>query len=336
MAETTDRTAPLTATATVAGERLDLLIARAAAVSRTRAKALIETGNVAFGATTIREADYRVKPGQTFAVTVPEPESAVPTAEQIALRVLYEDDDLLVVDKPAGLVVHPAPGHTGGTLVNALLAHCGSSLSGIGGVRRPGIVHRLDKDTSGLMVVAKNDAAHRELSRQFATREAGRTYIAAVFGAPRPARGAVEGAIGRDPRNRKKMAVVSRGGKPAKTMYRVLKAYGASARVPQTGRPTGLLASLVECKLATGRTHQVRVHLAHIGHPAIGDPLYARAKANRTEAFGPAATAVASLKRQALHAAELTFRHPGSGLMMSFNSELPLDISLLICALEKI
>jgi 23S rRNA pseudouridine1911/1915/1917 synthase len=334
MAETTDRTAPLTATATVAGERLDLLIARAAAVSRTRAKALIETGHVAFGATTIREPDYRVKPGQTFAVMVPEPESAVPMAEQIALRVLYEDDDLLVVDKPAGLVVHPAPGHSGGTLVNALLAHCGSSLSGIGGVRRPGIVHRLDKDTSGLMVVAKNDAAHRELSRQFATREAGRTYIAAVFGAPRTASGAIEGAIGRDPRNRKKMAVVSRGGKPAKTMYRVLKTYGAS--VPEAWRPTGLLASLVECKLATGRTHQVRVHLAHVGHPVIGDPLYARTKASRAQTFGPAAAAVATLKRQALHAAELTFQHPGSGLMISLNSELPLDIRLLICALEKI
>jgi 23S rRNA pseudouridine1911/1915/1917 synthase len=333
MAETTDLTAPLTATATAAGERLDLLIARAAGVSRTRAKALIETGNVALGATTIREADYRVKPGQAFAITVPAPESAVPMAEQIALRVLYEDDDLLVVDKPAGLVVHPAPGHFGGTLVNALLAHCGASLSGIGGVRRPGIVHRLDKDTSGLMVVAKNDAAHRELSRQFATREAGRTYIAAVFGAPRPAKGAVEGAIGRDPRNRKKMAVVARGGKPAKTMYRVLKTYGAS--VPQAGRPTGLLASLVECKLATGRTHQVRVHLAHLGHPVIGDPLYARAKASRERAFGPAAAAVAALKRQALHAAELTFHHPGSGLIMSFNSELPFDIKSLMCALEK-
>lgn len=334
MAETTDRTAPLTVTATAAGERLDLLIARAAGVSRTRAKALIETGNVAFGATTIREADYRVKPGQTFAVMVPEPESAVPAAERIALCVLYEDDDLLVIDKPAGLVVHPAPGHSGGTLVNALLAHCGSSLSGIGGVRRPGIVHRLDKDTSGLMVVAKTDVAHRELSRQFATREAGRTYLAVVFGAPRPATGAVEGAIGRDPRNRKKMAVVSRGGKPAKTMYRVLKAYGGKAQ--RSSRPTGPLASLVECKLATGRTHQVRVHLAHVGHPVIGDPLYARAKANRERMFGPATATVAIFKRQALHAAELRFQHPRSRLIMSFNSELPFDIRSLIYALEKI
>lgn len=317
--------APFTATATDPGERLDRLVARAAGVSRTRAKALIEAGHVSAAAATIRDANFRVKPGQSFAIAVPEPEPAEPQAEAIELAVVYEDDDLLVIDKPAGLVVHPAPGHSGGTLVNALLAHCGASLSGIGGVRRPGIVHRLDKDTSGLMVVAKNDAAHADLSRQFATREAGRTYTAIVFGAPREKNGVVEGAIGRDPRNRKKMAVVTKGGKPARTLYRVLRTFG-----PRSAPA----ASLLECKLATGRTHQVRVHLAHIGHPIVGDPVYARARVARARSFGAAASTVLGFPHQALHAAQLTFRHPHSGETVTFNSKLPLNYSKLISALE--
>jgi 23S rRNA pseudouridine1911/1915/1917 synthase len=312
-------------TATTDGERLDQLVARGAGLSRTRAKALIEAGHVSAGAATIRDANHRVKQGQSFVVAIPEPEDATPTAEPIALVVLYEDEDLLVIDKPAGLVVHPAPGHSGGTLVNALLAHCGASLSGIGGVRRPGIVHRLDKDTSGLMVVAKNDAAHADLSRQFASREAGRTYLAAAFGAPRAKTGAIEGAIGRDPKHRKKMAVVAYGGKPARTTYRLVKAFG-----PRSAP----LASLLECSLATGRTHQVRVHLAHIGNPVIGDPVYARARASRLRAFGPAAPAVAEFARQALHAAELRFRHPRSAKTLRFTSKLPVDFNALITALE--
>ncbi|MGE5538070.1 MAG: RluA family pseudouridine synthase [Gemmatimonas sp.] len=313
--------------ATSGGERLDQLVARGAGLSRTRAKALIEAGHVSAGGATIRDANYRVKQGQSFVVAVPEPEDAAPRAEPIALNVLYEDEDLLVIDKPAGLVVHPAPGHRGGTLVNALLAHCGASLSGIGGVRRPGIVHRLDKDTSGLMVVAKNDAAHADLSQQFAIREAGRTYLAAVYGAPRTRTGAIEGAIGRDPRHRQKMAVVTRGGKPARTTYRVVEVFGPRAAP---------LASLVECKLATGRTHQVRVHLAHLGHPLIGDPVYARARASRVRGFGDAAPAIAGFPRQALHAAELTFRHPKTAKNLTFRSKLPHDIKALISALEAL
>lgn len=318
---------PLRAVATTRGERLDQLVARAAGLSRTRAKALILAGHVSTAAGTIRDADFRVKPAQSFAIVVPEPEPAAPQPEMIALTVVYEDSDLLVVDKPAGLVVHPAPGHSGGTLVNALLAHCGASLSGIGGVRRPGIVHRLDKDTSGLMVVAKNDASHADLSHQFATREAGRVYAALVFGAPGERRGVIRGAIGRDPRNRKKMAVVTRGGKPAETSYRVQRTFG-----PRSAP----LASLLECTLATGRTHQVRVHLAHIGHPIIGDPVYGRARAARARTFGTAATAVAHFPRQALHAARLTFRHPRSGERISFDSNIPSDFNELIYALERI
>lgn len=322
---------PLTATATTSGERLDQLIARTTGLSRTRAKALIEAGHVTTGTpktpTTIRDADFRVKPDQSFAIIVPELQDAEPKAEAIALNVVYEDADLLVIDKPAGLVVHPAPGHHGGTLVNALLAHCGTSLSGIGGVRRPGIVHRLDKDTSGLMVVAKNDAAHADLSHQFATREAGRTYAALVFGAPKSKTGTVEGMIGRDPRNRKKMAMVTKGGKFAKTAYRVVRTFG-----PRTSP----LVSLLECKLATGRTHQVRVHLAHIGHPIIGDPVYGRARASRARSFGAAAGAVQTFPRQALHAAQLTFRHPRNGKLLTFKSKIHNDFNKLIDALETL
>lgn len=317
---------PLTATATVRGERLDLLVARAAGLSRTRAKALIEAGHVSAAAATIRDADFRVKPGQSFTIIVPEPEPAQPEPEAIAITIVYEDDDLLVVDKPAGMVVHPAPGHSAGTLVNALLAHCGDTLSGIGGVRRPGIVHRLDKDTSGLMVVAKNDTAHADLSHQFATREAGRTYAAIVVGMPREKTGVIEGAIGRDPRNRKKMAVVTKGGKPAQTSYRVLRAFG-----PRSA-PT---ASLLECKLATGRTHQVRVHLAHIGHPIVGDPVYSRMRGARVRSFSSTAPAVLRFPRQALHATQLSFRHPKSGDRMVYESKLPNDYKSLISALEK-
>ncbi|MBM3486412.1 MAG: RluA family pseudouridine synthase, partial [Alphaproteobacteria bacterium] len=250
------------ATDSDAGERLDRFLARALPdLTRTRVKALIEDGRVAEGGTTIREPSRRVKPGEAFALDLPPAAEPVPQGEAIALDIVYEDDDLLVLDKPAGLVVHPAPGNPAGTLVNALIAHCGAGLSGIGGVRRPGIVHRLDKDTSGLMVVAKTDRAHQGLAGQFKAHSLARAYLAVVWGLPAPPTGTIEGAIGRDPRDRKRMAVVAgERGKPALTRYRVLRRLGPAA--------------LVECRLATGRTHQIRVHLAERGHPVVGDPLY--------------------------------------------------------------
>ena len=256
---------------------------------------MIETGRVSIAGETITEPGYRVKPGQAVTLVIPPPTDETPRAQAIPLQVAYEDDDLIVVNKPAGLVVHPAPGNPDRTLVNALLAHCGDSLSGIGGVRRPGIVHRLDKDTSGLMVAAKNDAAHHGLSAQFATRQLSRTYRAVVWGIPRPGEGRIEGAIGRDPRNRKRMAVRASGGKLAVTRYRVLQSLGA-------------LWSLVECRLETGRTHQIRVHMAHFGHPLLGDALYGGARRRRLD-DGMRAL-LAHCPRQALHAAALGFVHP--------------------------
>lgn len=308
-----------------AGERLDRLIAaRVAALSRSRVKALIEEGRVVAvgdGGATITNPSHRVKPGQRFAILVPDPLSAAPGAQHLALDIVYEDDDLIVIDKPPGMVVHPAPGNPDRTLVNALLAHCGDSLSGIGGVKRPGIVHRLDKDTSGLLVAAKNDLAHASLSSQFAGRSIERLYRAVVWGVPTRATGEIAGAIGRDPRNRKRMAVVSRGGKPALTRYRVIRRLGGGA------------ASLVELKLATGRTHQIRVHLAAIGHPVVGDPVYAgRHGRGRT---GPGAAASAALGRQALHAAVLGFSHPRTGTTCKFESLIPKDINMLMKSFES-
>jgi 23S rRNA pseudouridine1911/1915/1917 synthase len=306
------------------GERLDrLLAARLPELSRSRLKALIIAGQVAAAGQTIVEPSYRVKPGQTFAIIIPEVIPAHLEGQAIALDIIYEDADLLVLDKPAGLVVHPAPGNPDRTLVNALIAHCGPGLRGIGGVRRPGIVHRLDKDTSGLMVAAKTEAAHQDLSRQFATREIERAYLALVWGVPEPRTGEITGNIGRSPRNRKKMAVLHRGGKAAATRYRVL-------RVLASG-----LVSLVECRLLSGRTHQIRVHMSEKGHPLLGDPLYGRAGGARVARLPAAAkAALASLGRQALHAKTLGFRHPVSAETLRFESELPLDIKLLISTLE--
>ncbi len=309
-----------------AGGRLDRLLAdRLPQYSRSRLKALIEDGRVSCAGATISEPSYRVKPGQSFTLTVPAPVAAAPVAEPIALDIVYEDAHLLVIDKPAGLVVHPAPGNPDGTLVNALLAHCGTELAGIGGVRRPGIVHRLDKDTSGLMVVAKTDAAHSALTGQFSARTVIRAYAALVWGVPRPPRGEIEGNIGRSPRNRKKMAVLKRGGRTALTRYRVLRAFGATA-------------SLVECRLATGRTHQIRVHLAHRGHAVIGDATYGGgARQARARALDPAtAAAIAGLGRQALHARSLGFRHPASAEALEFESDLPNDIRDIIDCLETL
>ena len=307
------------------GERLDAVIARRhGALSRTRAQSLIRAGHVTTGGRTVSEADYRVKGGQIFAIFVPDSTPASPKPEAIPLAVLYEDEHLIVIDKPAGLVVHPAPGHQEGTLVNALLAHCGPSLTGIGGVRRPGIVHRLDKDTSGVMVAAKTDASYAGLQAQFATRRAARRYVAAVWGVPAPRAGEISGAIGRNPRNRKKMAVVARGGKAALTRYRVERSLAGGA------------ASLVTCQLATGRTHQIRVHLAAKGHPVIGDPLYGAPAGKRKALPKGAAQAAAALGRQALHAQTLGFVHPVTGKDLSFSSELPYDINQLIAFLESV
>jgi 23S rRNA pseudouridine1911/1915/1917 synthase len=307
-----------------AGQRLDRLIAaRVPALSRSRVKALIQEGRVVAagdGAATITDPSHRVKPGQRFAIEVPAPAPAAPRAQPLALKILYEDDDVIVVDKPAGMVVHPAPGNPDATLVNALLAHCGASLSGIGGVKRPGIVHRLDKDTSGVMVAAKNDAAHAALSRQFAERRIERLYRAVVWGVPVRAAGEIAGAIGRDPRNRKRMAVVAKGGKPALTRYRVIR------------RLAGGRASLVECRLATGRTHQIRVHMAALGHPVVGDAVYGVRRGRR---HGGPLAAAATLGRHVLHAATLAFRHPRSGDTLRFYSELPREINNLIKYLES-
>ena len=308
-----------------AGARLDAFLARTIpALSRTRLQRLIAAGRVRANGGPISDPAAKVKAGQNFAILVPESVDARPAAQHIPLAVIYEDAELIVIDKPAGLVVHPASGNPESTLVNALIAHCGASLSGIGGVRRPGIVHRLDKDTSGLMVVAKTDATHAGLAAQFAAHTVERAYRALVWGVPQPRQGTIEGNIGRSPRNRKKMAVLSRGGKSALTRYRVMARYGA-------------LASLVECQLATGRTHQIRVHLASRGHPVIGDPVYARAGTARKQALPPAAlAALDALGRQALDAYVLGFAHPTTGKWLRFSKELPSDINLLKDSLEKV
>lgn len=318
------RTYEITAHEDDAGRRVDrLLAARLPAISRSRLKTLIEEGRLSCGGATIVEPDYRVKRGQIFAIIVPEPASARPEGQAIALDIVYEDPHLLVLDKPAGLVVHPAPGNPDRTLVNALIAHCGAEFTGIGGVRRPGIVHRLDKDTSGLMVVAKTDQAYQALARQFAARAVERAYGALVWGVPEPRAGEVAGDIGRDPRNRKKMAVLRTGGKPARTRYRVVE------------RLAGGLVSLVECRLLSGRTHQIRVHMASLGHPVLGDRLYGGAAAGRARRLPAAAQrALEALGRQALHAKTLGFRHPASAEPLRFECDFPTPIKDLIRSLE--
>ncbi|NTU76346.1 MAG: RluA family pseudouridine synthase [Alphaproteobacteria bacterium] len=303
-----------------AGLRLDKALVDAQTedrgLSRARLQHLIKTGQVTLKGLSIKDPNMKVKEGDVYQIVLPPPEPATPEAQALPLSIVYEDDDLLLVDKPAGLVVHPAAGNRDHTLVNALLAHCGDSLSGIGGVARPGIVHRLDKDTSGLMVVAKNDAAHQALTRQFSDRSLSRVYQALVWGTPSPLTGDIEGAIGRHPRARQKMAVVTRGGKEALTHYRVVEFFGT-------------LACLVECKLATGRTHQIRVHMAHIRHPVVGDPLYGK----RVGGLGGKGGLVAKLgafHRQALHAAEIQFKHPRTGKLLHFKTKLPKDMAALL------
>ncbi len=307
------------------GERLDRLLAgRLAGLTRSRLKSLIEAGLVSLDGETIGEPSRRVKPGQTFAIVIPEAEPAVPIGQVIALDILFEDADIVVIDKPAGMVVHPAPGNPDRTLVNALIAHCGPSLTGVGGVRRPGIVHRLDKDTSGLMVVAKNDAAHQALVDQFAARRVRRIYGALVWGLPQPVEGEITGNIGRSPRNRKKMAVLERGGRPAQTRYRVRRSYGRGQ------------VSLLDCRLGTGRTHQIRVHLSERGHPLLGDPLYGRRAASRERGLPEAVRArIRDLPGQALHARTLGFVHPKTREELQFEREFPEQIKNLISSLES-
>jgi 23S rRNA pseudouridine1911/1915/1917 synthase len=315
----------LDAGADTAGQRLDVFLSQALPdFSRSRLKALILDGRLTRGGQTIADPAYRVKPGERFDLALPEVRPATPKGQAIALSVVYEDEALIVIDKPAGMVVHPAPGNPDRTLVNALIAHCGASLSGIGGERRPGIVHRLDKDTSGLLVAAKSDAAHHGLAEQFAAHSLTRAYQALVWGVLRPARGEIEGNIGRSPRNRKKMAIVTRGGKQALTHYHRLETFGEA------------LACLAECRLSTGRTHQIRVHLTSIGHPVIGDPVYGRGRrrAATKEASEAVRTALAGFPRQALHAGRLGFRHPINGRELEFESALPDDMAGLLATLR--
>jgi 23S rRNA pseudouridine1911/1915/1917 synthase len=315
------------------GQRLDrVLAARIPALSRSRLKALILDGQVtiqaAIEARTIRDPAAHVNSGDTVTVTLPAPEQAKPAGEPIPLNIVYEDDTLIVIDKPKGLVVHPAAGHAKGTLVNALIAHCGDSLSGIGGVKRPGIVHRLDKDTTGLMVVAKTDRAHHALSKQFADKgESGleRGYLAFVWGAPARAKGTIDAPLDRHPQARDKRAV-REGGRQAVTQWQVLERFAGS-----DGKP---VASLLACTLETGRTHQIRVHLAHIGHPILGDASYGTGFKTKASLLSPAArAALEGLGRQALHAYLQAIEHPETKKSLWFQSELPGDLRRLRHAL---
>jgi 23S rRNA pseudouridine1911/1915/1917 synthase len=344
-----------------AGERLDRVLARhfagqaagqaagdAAAnsttLSRSRLKALIEQGAVALDGKTIRDPSHRVNSGAAIVVAVPPAAPAKPAAEAIPLDVVYEDDDIIVIDKPKNLVVHPAAGNWTGTLVNALIAHCGDSLSGIGGERRPGIVHRLDKDTTGLMVVAKNDRAHRALAKQFADHGRNnegfeRGYLALVWGAPERPHGTIDKPIDRDTKARDRMAVRQdgKGGREAVTHWQVLERYWGEKPAKKTTKgtkPEAPVASLLLCRLETGRTHQIRVHLASIGHPLLGDDTYGAGFRTKTALLpAKAQAALAGLGRQALHAHILAVNHPRTGEIMRFQSELPRDLARLRDAL---
>jgi len=300
-----------------AGGRTDKTLAELVPdLSRGRIQALMAEGRVTRDGQAVTDASGRALAGD-YRIEVPPPVAAEPEPEAIPLAVLFEDAHLIVVDKPAGMAVHPAPGSERGTLVNALLHHCGATLSGIGGIARPGIVHRIDKETSGVMVAAKTDAAHQGLSALFAAHDIERTYVALTRGAPYPSRGTIEGAIARSTHDRKKMALVKTGGRHAVTHYQTERAFGPEEKP---------VAARVACRLETGRTHQIRVHLTSKGTPCLGDPVYGS---------GPPAEKVreaireAGLKRQALHAAVLGFRHPVIGGTLRFESPLPEDMARL-------
>ncbi|CAA2143621.1 RluA family pseudouridine synthase [Methylobacterium bullatum] len=311
-------------------ERIDRALARALPdVSRSRLQDLIRTGQVSKDGIVVLDLSLKVGAGAVLDVTIPAPVDATPVAETLDLVIVHEDDDLIVIDKPAGLVVHPAPGHDAGTLVNGLIAHCGESLSGIGGVRRPGIVHRLDKDTSGLLVVAKNDLAHKGLTAQFADHGRNgpleRAYLALTWGAPEPRLGTIDVELGRSQRNREKIAIMRPGeGRTAITHYVVEEILDAGTEV-----------ALVRCRLETGRTHQIRVHLSHRGHPLLGDAVYGNAFKTKAARLGASARAsLEALGRQALHAAILGFEHPRTGEVLRFESPIPPDMAALISALR--
>jgi 23S rRNA pseudouridine1911/1915/1917 synthase len=336
--EAGDRMKALVVEADGAGTRLDqwLAIQLAPDLSRNRIKSLIEAGTVAIDGAVVSEPKRKVREGEVVTVTVPEAEPAEPEGEDITLNILFEDDDLIVINKPAGLVVHPGAGNWTGTLVNALIHHCGDSLSGIGGVKRPGIVHRLDKDTSGVMVVAKTDKAHKKLSEAFAdhgqTGSLERAYLALVWGVPNQPNGTINAHLGRSSKDRLKQAVVSEGRDDARhaiTHFSVVERFGQ--------KPDGTaMASLIECRLETGRTHQIRVHMAHIGHPLIGDQDYGMAfKTKINKLPDTLATQVRALGRQALHAYLLAFDHPRSAEFMEFKSEMPNDMSELVDAFRQ-
>jgi 23S rRNA pseudouridine1911/1915/1917 synthase len=306
--------------------RLDRVLAvRLPQLSRSRLKALILADAVTLKNAPVRDPAYHVASGDTITIDVPEAVAAEPKAEKIALDIVHEDDDIIVINKPKGLVVHPAAGHETGTLVNALIAHCGASLSGIGGVKRPGIVHRLDKDTTGLMVVAKNDRAHKSLTEQFAdhgrTNDMRRGYMALVWGVPNRLRGTVNAPIDRHPFAREKMAVRD-SGREAVTHWEILESFNG-----RDGKP---VAALLACQLETGRTHQIRVHLAHIGHPLLGDAVYGPHFKTKSSHLGPRSqAALTALGRQALHAYLLALEHPKTGEILHWESPLPQDLFLL-------
>jgi 23S rRNA pseudouridine1911/1915/1917 synthase len=311
--------------------RLDRVLAkRLAELSRSRLKALILAGKVAVRNAPVRDPAYHVGRGDTITIDVPEAAAPQPQGENIALDVVYEDEDVIVIDKPKGLVVHPAAGHESGTLVNALIAHCGASLSGVGGVRRPGIVHRLDKDTSGLLVAAKNDAAHQALSAQFADHGRSgamrRGYLAFVWGVPKAQRGSIRAPIDRHPYAREKMAV-REGGREAVTHWELVERF--------EGTDGKGVAALLSCQLETGRTHQIRVHLAHIGHPIMGDAVYGPHFKTKASHLGPESrVALADLGRQALHAYLLVLEHPKTGEILRWSSPLPADLLRLRSCLQ--
>ena len=314
------------------GLRLDLLlVTRLEAMSRSRVQALIRTGATKLGGRTIGDPGHRVKPGDEIVMEVPAPTAAEPRAQAMPLSIAYEDAHLIVIDKPAGLVVHPAAGHADGTLVNALLAHCGDSLSGIGGVRRPGIVHRLDKDTSGLLVVAKTDAAHHGLAAQFEAKgqdgALSRRYVALVWGVPERPAGRIDVALTRSSRNRTQISVAHTGGRSAVTHFRRLETFSAA--------DGAALAALVALELETGRTHQIRVHMQHIGHPVMGDPVYATGfKSSEGRLTAAARKALLAMAGQALHAAELEFMHPIDGHQIALRSALPKSFEQLVKTLR--
>jgi 23S rRNA pseudouridine1911/1915/1917 synthase len=311
------------------GERLDKTMAKLCPdYSRSRLQGLIAAGELYVNGQVCTIPSTKMEEGDSLFISLPEIEDAIPLPENIPLDIVYEDSDVIVLNKAAGMVVHPAVGNPSGTLVNALLYHCGDTLSGINGVRRPGIVHRLDKDTTGLMIVAKNDSAHHKLTEQLQDRSLSRVYLCVVSGVPKIAKGSVETQIGRHPRNRLKMAVLPHGGRDAMTHYEVMQNFHDTL-------------ALVECRLATGRTHQIRVHMEHLGYPLVGDPLYGpqptmvKPKLKKNGFTPETIDLVLDFPRQALHAAKLAFIHPGTGKIMEFQTRYPDDLSLLINEIEK-